>query len=531
MPREGTGAFETRFLVDGTRAFHLRVSADGGRITLVLHERPGCACGCGGGWNEPGARTELGNVIARVRAGVWKRPEPPRAPEASGRTERALLYDDYAQSWLREKVEGLIGDRPPSPNSESDYRWRLAYSCAFFAGKRVEEIDYDDALAFKADLIATSRQNRDAITAGADLRDHRGRRLVPLSPASIKKILQTFAAVLDEAVEDRLRPDNPARSRRMRIRVPKPKRRFLEMDELAALFTAARDQDVTVPDLRGLDLKRGSTAEKVARLAATGRRPGQIADQLTISKSSVTYHLHRLGIEPGRGYVGRRVICELLGRSGLRVSELCDLKIADVRLHDPEGTRFRIVDAKTEAGERIVEATPELMQVLIEYLDRLRRAGMPTGPNDYLTPNSRGGRINRQRVRAIVAAAAELASDRLVALGLPPLPKTTPHALRRTYISIALVANSFDLEWVMSQVGHADSKMTMDVYAQLQQRVKRQHGEHFDRLIRGADEQLASLSERPQAGSIGDELATDPPPTGSNANPGAMGSGSSPLPI
>ena len=134
---------------------------------------------------------------------------------------------------------------------------------------------------------------------------------------------------------------------------------------------------------------------------------------------------------------------------------------------------------------------------------------MPTGPNDYLTPNSRGGRINRQRVRAIVAAAAELASDRLVALGLPPLPKTTPHALRRTYISIALVANSFDLEWVMSQVGHADSKMTMDVYAQLQQRVKREHGEHFDRLIRGADEQLASLSERPEAGSIGDGPASD----------------------
>lgn len=521
MPREGTGTFETRFLVDGTRAFHLRVSAGGDRITLVLHERAGCACGCGGGWDESGARTELGNVIARVRAGVWERPVPPQAHEAGGeRGGRATVYDDYAQSWLQGKVEGLIGDRPLAPNSELDYRWRLSFSRAFFARKPVGKIDHDDALAFKAHLIATSRRNREALAAGADLRDRHGRRLVPLSPASIKKIIQIFAAVLDEAVEDRLRPDNPARSRRMRIRVPKPKRHFLEMDELAALFTAAHDQDVTVPDLRGLDLERGSTAEKVARLAATGIRPNQIADQLTISKGTVTYHLHRLGIEPGRGYVGRRVICEILGRSGLRVSELCDLKIGDVRLHDPEGTRFRIVDAKTEAGERVVEATPELTQVLIEHLDRLRRAGLPTGPSAYLTPNSRGGRINRQRVRAIVVAAAELASDRLVALGLPPLPKTTPHALRRTYISIALVANSFDLEWVMSQVGHADSKMTMDVYAQLQQRVKRQHGEHFDRLIRGADEQLASLSERPEAGSIGDELATSPLPTGSNAIPG-----------
>lgn len=110
----------------------------------------------------------------------------------------------------------------------------------------VEEIDYDDALAFKTHLIATARQNRDAIAAGADLRDHCGRRLVPLSPASIRKILQTFAAVLDEAVEDRLRPDNPARSRRMRIRVPKPKRRFLEMDE-DAQFQGRQDQPESEP--------------------------------------------------------------------------------------------------------------------------------------------------------------------------------------------------------------------------------------------------------------------------------------------
>jgi hypothetical protein len=42
----------------------------------------------------------------------------------------------------------------------------------------------------------------------------------------------------------------------------------------------------------------------------------------------------------------------------------------------------------------------------------------------------------------------------------------------------------------MSQVGHADSKMTLDVYAQLEQRVKREHGVRFDALIRGAQTQL-----------------------------------------
>jgi hypothetical protein len=38
----------------------------------------------------------------------------------------------------------------------------------------------------------------------------------------------------------------------------------------------------------------------------------------------------------------------------------------------------------------------------------------------------------------------------------------------------------------MGQVGHADSKMTMDVYPQLEQRIDRSHGTNFDRLMRSA---------------------------------------------
>jgi hypothetical protein len=52
----------------------------------------------------------------------------------------------------------------------------------------------------------------------------------------------------------------------------------------------------------------------------------------------------------------------------------------------------------------------------------------------------------------------------------------------------------------MGQVGHADSKMTLDVYAQLQQRVKREHGRAFDTLVRQAREQLyGTTSELPEA--------------------------------
>lgn len=86
--------------------------------------------------------------------------------------------------------------------------------------------------------------------------------------------------------------------------------------------------------------------------------------------------------------------------------------------------------------------------------------------------------------------------------GLPPLPHVTPHTLRRTYISIALLANNFDVLWVMNQVGHADSKMTLDVYAQLQQRVKRQHGAAFDDLVRKAREALGTTTPTHTQGAM-----------------------------
>jgi hypothetical protein len=134
---------------------------------------------------------------------------------------------------------------------------------------------------------------------------------------------------------------------------------------------------------------------------------------------------------------------------------------------------------------------------------RLRRMGAPTGPEDYLVPNLKGKRMSYGRVEEIVRDAAKRASERLTAQGLPPLPHTTPHTLRRTYISIELLANNFDVKWVMSQVGHADSKMTMDVYAQLQQRAKRDRGTKFDKLVRDAREQLLAPHETPREAPIG----------------------------
>jgi hypothetical protein len=53
-----------------------------------------------------------------------------------------------------------------------------------------------------------------------------------------RKLTACLTTILDEAVDDGHRERNPARSRRMRVKVSKPAQTFLEMDELLALIDA-----------------------------------------------------------------------------------------------------------------------------------------------------------------------------------------------------------------------------------------------------------------------------------------------------
>lgn len=500
MPRPATGTINVVFLKDGTRAFQLRFTVNGRRERVVLHEAPECDCGCGGGWDEPAARRELANHVARVRLGIWTPPlrrQPTPAPDTA-RDREVPTFHEYASWWLEAKIDGTLSDTGGlAANTAAAYRSRLTiHLLPFFARYPLDQIDADLCLAFKAHKLNQARQLQQAIDNGAVVRDeHTRRRIRPLSQSTIRRLIDTLASILDEAVEDKHIDQNPARSKRMRLRVPRPKRSFLERDELAALLDAAAAQDQ--PLHPNVDFAAvGPTTRLVAHLLAQGKRPHQIARQLYITKPTVSYHLRQLRANVGRGYIGRRVICEILGRSGPRVSELCALRIGHLRLHDPAGAHFDIPDSKTETGIREVQMTPALAEAVIDHIDRMRRAGRSTGPDDYLVQNVRGGRLTRKRVARIITDAATAATDRFAERGLSPLPHTTPHTLRRTYISIALAANEFDVKWVMSQVGHADSKMTMEVYAQLEQRIDRSHGTNFDRIMRDARRQLDAFADQ-----------------------------------
>jgi integrase len=393
-------------------------------------------------------------------------------------------FNQYASRWLQAKIEGAYGEI--RPNTQADYRCHVERHLIPALGHLVvEEIDREHCQTLKKRLVSETRELASDSHA-RDKRDAQGHRRRPLGAHAIRKILTTLAMILDEAVEDRLLEGNPARGKRMRIRVPKPERTFLEMDELALLLDAAREQDQPPA---AEPMPTGLTGRMVAQLLAEGLPPSRIATKLEISRSTVSFHLRRLGVRT-HPYASRQVALEILGRAGVRISELCNLKIGQVRLHGPDGGRFQITDSKTPTGVREVQMTPELAVVVREHIQRLRHIGLPAGPKAYLVPNTRGGKLDRHQVARIIDHASTTANQHQTTRDLPPLPHTTPHTLRRTYISIALLANQYDIKWVMHQVGHADSRMTLDVYAQLEQRAKRQHGQNFDRLIQEARKSL-----------------------------------------
>jgi integrase len=486
MARPATGRVEPKKLADGTFAFRLRFRAYGHRENVTLHERRDCDCGCTGGWTERTAEIELSNVLARIQAGVWERPKP--KPVIEKTFTEIPNFHEFSSYWLKAKLEGLIGKKPITKNTHDGYKSMLRqHLLPFFGRYRLDDIDDELCAAFRKHKIQEAHELKDTLEAGADIRGERNRKVKPLGPASIQGLITLLAEILQEACEEKLIPTNPARGKRLKLHVPKPKRTFLEMDELAVIEDAAAEQD---PDLERFALAAqaapaGSTAGAVALRLSEGKRQKLIASELGLCPGTIHFHVRNLGAVRVGVYVGRKALVCTLGRSGVRNSECSGIQIGHLRLSDLYNARVDIPDSKTETGIRNVEISPYLAEVLIEHIDRLRKAGFDTGPTAPLFPNERGKRMSRKRVGVIVREAAVLATE-MRERGLPPLAHITPHSLRRTYITIALLANKYDIKWVMDQVGHADSKMTMDVYNQLQQRAKREHGASFDRLIREA---------------------------------------------
>jgi integrase len=357
----------------------------------------------------------------------------------------------------------------------------------------VTKISDADCRRFRGKLFKDSEALKQIAEAGARAEDEHGRQRKPLSPRSIQMVMRLLGQILDQAVRDKLRPDNPARDPELKVRVPKPARPFLEIDQLVMLLDAAHYLQTAPRSNKRAKLTREQAAEVRARLKR-GETQYALRQEYGLSAGSMSMLAQGKTYTANNDRIGWRALCAMLGYAGPRIAETLDLRERDVRLHDPEGARLWIADCKTTTGVRHVEITPSLRDELLSYRADKLRHGYPTGPDIPLFCTREGKRWDEGNVRErILEPAVSLANERLTERGLPLLPHVTPHTLRRTYVSIMLLATNFDVTYVQHQVGHAESRMTLDVYAQLLDRRKREHGAALDALLTEARGTLYGL--------------------------------------
>ena len=105
----------------------------------------------------------------------------------------------------------------------------------------------------------------------------------------------------------------------------------------------------------------------------------------------------------------------------------------------------------------------------------------------------------RRKAARVLRPAVRRANERRERRGLPPLPnRVTAHTLRRTYISMMFAAGA-EIPYVMAQVGHEDSKVTLQIYARvLKRRDRDEIGRAFDHLLLGREEAKVRASSKPE---------------------------------
>src|SRR5919108_295298 len=134
------------------------------------------------------AETELQNIIADVRRGIWRPRE--RTPVPVEATEEEPTFHVFASEWLEEHRLGL------RPRSVEALKWALTYHLLpYFAHHK---------------LSAITRREVDRYRRGKLREREEGLVPRPLSDRCINKTISILAQILDDAIEADLIETNPA---------------------------------------------------------------------------------------------------------------------------------------------------------------------------------------------------------------------------------------------------------------------------------------------------------------------------------
>lgn len=206
MARPATG----QVIVDKRRrspAFGLRFRAYGRREYINLGTAED-------GWTQGKAQTELENILADVRRGIWRPAERGPVHETG---DRDPTFHEFASRWF----EATKGEW--RPNTKLDYEWQLSHHLLpFFQRHRLSQITVAEVDRYRAAKVKQG-------TLGA---------------ASINKTITRLAQVLEVAVEYGLIDRNPAKGKRRRLKATRPTPIWLDSaEQIKALLDAATELD------------------------------------------------------------------------------------------------------------------------------------------------------------------------------------------------------------------------------------------------------------------------------------------------
>ena len=161
-----------------------------------------------------------------------------------------------------------------------------------------------------------------------------------------------------------------------------------------------------------------------------------------------------------------RTMLEVLYATGLRVTELVNLKLSHVNLN--QGV-LRIVGKGDR--ERLIPLGEEAVQWLQQFLQGARGEILLERQTDYLFPTRRGDRMTRQAFWHIIKRYARKAGVER---------DLSPHTLRHAFAT-HLLNHGADLRVVQMLLGHSDLSTTQIYTHVARERLKDLHGKHHPR--------------------------------------------------
>lgn len=185
----------------------------------------------------------------------------------------------------------------------------------------------------------------------------------------------------------------------------------------------------------------------------------------TLSEEEVESLLNAPNTDEPLGHRDRAML-ELLYATGLRVSELINLKQSQINFN--QGV-LRIIGKGDR--ERLIPLGEESQRWLKNFIDGPRMEILLERQTDYLFPTRRGDRMTRQAFWHIIKRYAAKSGIR---------KKMSPHSLRHAFAT-HLLNRGADLRVVQLLLGHSDLSTTQIYTHVARERLKDLHREHHPR--------------------------------------------------